>query len=89
MHRLYPNAPQWAFPVLLLLALANLVCAIALLKWKKWGFWGFCLTSVFTALINYVIQVGLFATFLGFSGIVILYGVLRIGKDEKGWPQLE
>src|SRR6266487_618063 len=40
IKRSTPNIPDWAFPVLIVLVLFNLACAIALLRWKKWGFWG-------------------------------------------------
>ena len=33
----YPNAPDWAFPVLEVIGIANVVCVVALFKWKKWG----------------------------------------------------
>jgi cytochrome bd-type quinol oxidase subunit 2 len=86
----YPNAPDWTFPLLALLSLINLACSIALFKWKKWGFWGFCVTSVIVLIINLSVGVKLFPSSLGgLFGIVLLYGVLHIGKEDKGWPQLE
>ena len=36
IKRTSPNIPDWAFPVLIVLVLFNLACAIALLRWKKW-----------------------------------------------------
>jgi len=59
-----PTVPGWAFPVLILLSIANLVCAIALFKWKKWGFFGFTGTAVVAFAINLV------------SGINIIQGLV-------------
>jgi hypothetical protein len=38
IKRSTPTIPDWSFPVLLVLVLFNLVCAVALFRWKKWGF---------------------------------------------------
>jgi hypothetical protein len=83
-----PNAPGWIFLILAVFSLFNLVCAIALFKWKKWGFWGFCFSSVVALLINFTIGVGVGRSLSGLIGIAVLYGVLHIGKEKKGWPQL-
>jgi len=84
-----PNMPDWALPVLGLLCIVNLACAIALLKWKKWGFYGLVGTSAAAVAINLVIGMGIIQSVLGLAGIAILYGVLQIGKENKGWTQLE
>ena len=86
----YPNAPGWTFPLLTVLSLINLACAIALFNWKKWGFWGFCATSVIVLIINLSTGVKILPSSMGgLVGIALLYGVLHIGKEDKGWPQLE
>jgi len=81
--------PGWSFPVLIVLSLFNTVCAFALFKWKKWGFWGFCASSVFALFINLSIGLGIGTILSGLIGIIVLYGILHIGKDNKGWPQLD
>lgn len=85
----FPNAPGWAFPVLIVFSLFNLVCAIALFQWKKWGFWGFCGSSIVAVVVNLSIGLNPAFVFLGLLGVLLLYGVLHIGKENKGWPQLE
>jgi len=85
----FPDAPDWAFPVLAVLGIVNLVCAIALFSWKKWGFFGFAATSVVALIVNLTVGLNIIQAFLGLVGIAILYGVLHIGKENKGWPQLE
>jgi hypothetical protein len=88
MKQALPNAPNWAFPVLTIVGVFNLVCAIALFRWQKWGFWGFCISSLIALFTN--LSLGLGANSIsGLIGVAILYGVLQIGKENKGWPQLE
>ena len=89
LRRSFPNAPGWVFSVLLMVSVFNLVCAIALFKWRKWGFWGFLASSVIGVVINSKMGFGYTETISGFTGVFILYGILQIGKDKKGWPQLE
>ena len=67
----------------------NLVCAIALFQWKKWGFWGACGSSIVAIVVNLSIGLNPAAVVLGLLGVLLLYGVLHIGKENKGWPQLE
>jgi hypothetical protein len=86
----YPKAPGWGFPALGVVGIVNLVGAIALFKWKKWGFWLFCVSAIATAVLNYVVGLGpVSAVLSGIVGVAILFGVLHIGKTNKGWPQLE
>lgn len=84
-----PNIPDWAFPILSIVGIFNLACAIALFRWKKWGFWGFVASSVGAFLINLSIGLGIGSAVGGLIGIAVLYGVLQIGKELKGWSQLE
>jgi hypothetical protein len=89
IRRTLPNAPEWAFGVLIVFSFFNLVCAVALFKWKKWGFWGFCVSSVVALVVNLSIGLSIAKGAGGLIGVLLLYGVLHIGKENKGWPQLE
>jgi hypothetical protein len=89
IQQAYPNAPGWLLPVMTIILIFNVVCAVALFRWQKWGFWGFLGSSVAALVINLSIGVGIAQSLLGLLGVVLLYGVLNIGKDNKGWPQLE
>jgi len=89
IRRNSPNMPDWAFPVLVVIGIVNLIFALALLRWQKWGFWGYAVSTVVVFFINLSIGVGLVAACLGLLGLPILYGVLHIGKEKKGWPQLD
>lgn len=84
-----PGIPAWALIVLGVVAVFNLVCAIALFNWKKWGFWGFIISSIVTLVINLNIGLGVAQSLSGLIGVAVLYGVLQIGKENKGWPQLD
>jgi hypothetical protein len=85
----YPALPGWAIPVLAAGALTNLVCVMALFKWRKWGFWGLCATGVGAFAVNLSFGVSFGTAQAGLLGFAILYGVLQLGTDNKGWPQLE
>jgi hypothetical protein len=69
--------------------LVNVLCAVALLRWKKWGFWGFVASAVAIFIVNLSIGLGPSSVLGGAVGVAVLYGVLQIGKENKGWPQLE
>jgi hypothetical protein len=84
-----PNMPNWAFPVLIAMAIINLVCAVALFRWKKWGFWGFALSSLVVFAVNLAIGLSITSAILGLFGVAVLFGVLHIGKENKGWTQLD
>jgi hypothetical protein len=89
IKRSTPNIPDWAFPVLIVLVLFNLACAIALFRWKRWGFWGLVASAAVTLGVNLTIGLGFSAAIVGVLGVILLYGVLHIGKDNKGWAQLD
>lgn len=82
--------PGWQIAVVIVLSLFSAVCAIALFRWKKWGFWGFCASAVVTFVVNIAIGELVIVSLVGMAiELFILYLVLNIGTDNKGWPQLE
>jgi hypothetical protein len=85
------GSPGWAIPVLIILLIFEIVCAVALFSWKKWGFWGFCVINVVGLIVDIFLGISLLWPCISILvSIVILYGVLNIGKKEdKGWPQLD
>jgi len=95
-----PNAPVWVFRVSGVVALANVVFAVALFRWRKWGFWGFVAVTVLALLLNLIAIFspnqspnrtfgGLFVILSAPLGVAILYGVLQIGRENNGWRQME
>jgi hypothetical protein len=89
LRRSGSNTPDWAFWFLAVGGLVNVLCAVALLRWKKWGFWGFIASAIAVLVVNLSIGLGPSSIFGGVVGIALLYGVLHIGKEKKGWSQLE
>jgi hypothetical protein len=83
------NVPGWVIPVYIVISVLQLVCAIALFKWKKWGFWGIIVATVISVIIGFATHMGIATVIFALIGIAILYGVLQIGKENKGWPQLD
>lgn len=80
--------PNWVLPVLVISGILNVIFVRALFQWKKWGFYGFVALSIIAFFIN-LSSNEIFAAGLGLTGIPFLYLVLQIGKENKGWPQLE
>jgi hypothetical protein len=75
---------------LAVLGVLNVVFAVMLYKWKRLGFWGFIITSMGAFAINMSIGLGIFQSISGLVGIVILFGVLQIKKDNiSAWTNLE
>jgi hypothetical protein len=89
VQRFFPNAPGWMGPVYLVISLFQLVSSIALYQWKKWGFWVFCVCSAVAFGANLALGMGIVQSISGLLGILMLYGVLRIGGENEGWRLLE
>jgi hypothetical protein len=87
--RTIPTTRGWLIPVLGVLGAANVAFAIALFLWKRWGFYGFVATSAIAFAINLAIGINVVQAVFGLAGVAILYAVLQIGNENKGWPQLE
>ena len=81
--------PMWMFLTLVALAIFNLICTIELFLWKKWAFWGLVGSSIIIVFINLSVGLGIGLSLSGLVGIALLYGMLQIGDENKGWPQLE
>jgi hypothetical protein len=87
------GVPVWVFIVLIAFSIFNVVCAIALLLWKKWGFWGYCASSAAVLALNllYVSRETwqiIYSAVGGLLWVLLLFAVLHIGRENKGWPQL-
>jgi len=87
------NTPNWFYLILIGFAIFNIVCAVALFTWRKWGFWGYMASNIITLAINIIFfSTGMLSLISGIATtsimILVLLGVLHIGKENKGWPQL-
>lgn len=73
-----------------ILGLGNVIFAILLFKWLKLGFWGSLITSIGALIINLNIGLGIAQSLFGLIGIVILYGILQIKKEDiSAWDNLD
>ena len=84
-----PGAPNWVIPVLAACSVLNIIFAVALLLWKRWGFFGVLGTTALTFAVNLRIGQSILQALFGLVGVAILFGVLQIGRENKGWTQLE
>jgi hypothetical protein len=89
MRRAGVSIPGWALVVLSLAGVLNIIFVIAMLRWRKWGFWGCIGTFALSLVVDVVLRLTVAQILLGAVGIVVLAAVWQIGKENKGWPQLE
>jgi len=71
-----------------ILGIVVVICCIALLRWKKWGFWGIYAVSAMSIVPHLLYGAGC-STLIGPCAVLLLYGLLRLGKENSAWNQLE
>jgi hypothetical protein len=84
----YGNPQSWVLIVTVAVGLCYILCVVLLFRWRKIGFWIFCGLGAFEIILNLFLGAGI----LSFLPVVIsaaLFGVLQIGRGNKGWTQLE
>lgn len=82
------NGSNQVRTISILQAILGLTCTAALFNWRKWGFWGWCVLAVIMFFINIFINHSGIIALGGLVSPLITYGILHIGKENKGWPQL-
>jgi hypothetical protein len=70
-------------------AIANVVFLVALFQWKKWGFLGYVGTNLLIMVSGLMRGWHIGRFLLQVLWVLILYAVLQIGKEKRGWTQLE
>ncbi len=80
--------PAFDMGFMLIGAILNIICAIALFKWYRWGFYGFALTTVAAVIYNLSTGTPIAQTGSGLLGISILYWLLQLGTP-KAWDQMK
>ena len=78
-----PRASIWPYTLLAILALANVVFALALFRWKRWGFYGFCASAFLALIINLYVGLGVVPALAGPAGVIVLFALLRLGHKPK------
>jgi hypothetical protein len=56
--------------------LFNVLCVVALFRWKKWGFYGLFGSTIVILVLNLSVGIGI-GSFAGFVTIVITFLVMR------------
>ena len=76
-------------PVYAVDSLLKIGFLIAIWRWRKWGFWAIVVLD----LVGGAYQAFAIRSFIppiaAVLDIVIMYGVLHIGRERQGWRQLE
>lgn len=68
----------------------DLCFTFILFKCKKWAFWGTLTTIILTFLLNLYVGVEIITSFLGLSGVVLLFALLQLKSGNvSGWKNLE
>jgi hypothetical protein len=84
-----PEIPPYLRPLFGVVNLLITPAAYALWKWKKWGFWLFVGIALFGATINTYLTRSIITFLMAPTGVLIMYGILHIGKENQGWKQLD
>jgi hypothetical protein len=85
-----PHVPDWIFGIYIMLALANVLAAVWLMRWKKIGFWIFVATGIVAFAMNIYFQISILGSVFGLLGMALLFAVLQIPKNERSaWSNLE
>ena len=84
-----PNLSTGMLAALIFCALANIVFAIAIIKWKRWGFYGYIAVSVVGCIVNLSLGRGIIQAAIGLLSIALLYWVMNMGGPNKAWPHLK
>ena len=74
--------------LLYLCAIAEIVFAIALLRWRRWGFYGFTASVIVALFLNLVMGIGLWNDLPGLASVVVLFILLQLGKENRAWKHL-
>ncbi len=64
-------------------------CVVGLWRLKKWGFYGYFLAAVAIVGLNLFVGSDSASSAMGLIWVLVLFAVLHVGKENKGWPQLD
>jgi hypothetical protein len=80
--------PVWSRLFTFVVSVFVVACYAMLFQWKKWAFFGIVAATVVCSAIA-LLTGNIIGMIPPFIPLAILYGVLQIGGDKKGWTQLE
>ncbi|KAB0664032.1 hypothetical protein F6V25_14590 [Oryzomonas japonica] len=85
----FPDVPKWVYYAIRFNFLFHIMSLVALFHWKKWGFYGAATACIISVILNITLSGKVTENLSGLLSIVILFCVLQIGGERKGWTQLE
>jgi hypothetical protein len=83
------SSHTWAAVTLALVCLANIVCAIAIIRWRRWGYFGLIATALVAFAINLAYMTRPVFAFLGLLAPLLLWGLLHLGGERNAWRRMQ
>jgi hypothetical protein len=74
-------SPSWVLIILFLLALADIVAALAAWNWKKWGLWLYAISTAVGIVIGLILTASQLIVFHDIIPLVILGFLVRDKRD--------
>jgi hypothetical protein len=75
-------SPSWILAILFLLAIADIVAALAAWNWKKWGLWLYALSTAIGIVIGLVLTASQLIVFHDIIPLAILGYLVRDKRDQ-------
>lgn len=75
-------SPSWILAILFLLAVADIVAALAAWNWKKWGLWLYALSTAIGIVIGLVLTASQLVVFHDIIPLAILGYLVRDKRDQ-------
>jgi hypothetical protein len=85
----FPMMANWVLWVFGAGAVANIIFAVFLFRWKRWAFYGYCIPAPIIFAINLSIGIPFLQALIALLGPIILYLALQIGGPNKTWNYLK
>ncbi|MBD3287280.1 hypothetical protein GF337_00615 [candidate division KSB1 bacterium] len=79
------SEPYWLFPALTALFFLNTTFAIAIALWFKWGIFAFILSNLIILLLSVSFVVRIVTPTLAVIEIIMLFGAVHWGDEQKSW----
>lgn len=83
----FPQVPTHIWTGLGLLGIGTVICSLAIILRRRRGFWGVCMASILAAILHIAYGTGWFFLIEPCS-VLILFGLLKWGKDRNAWQHL-
>lgn len=73
----------WVLPVLILVALVNIVAVVAMWNWKQWGITLYAISCIIQAVVHLLLTGQMLVVFYDILPVAILAYVIRLQSKEK------